>query len=134
LVTRIVFSKSAIRRAQLRPKPVAFNPSPYNELSVIHTSKLTDEAIWEVAKQTRGTEPGRTGIYCRVDAPVQSFNDFQLRALRDDKPFKRHTSIVDWPLGSDGNEAKALWKHICLGLSEDPRITVAFPTGPVTNP
>lgn len=133
LVTRFIYSKSQIRKEKARPKPAAFNPSPHNELSVVHSSGLSKHEIWELGKLTRGTEPGRSEIFCKIDAPVQTFNDVELRALRDDKPFIRHTSIIDWPIGSDANDAKALWKEICLKLSQDPRVSVAFQmasTGP----
>ena len=73
-------------------------------------------------------------IYGRADVPVQSLLDVRLRALRDDKPFKRHTSVLDWPLGSDANETKELWKQICLELSEDLRISLALPVTPVVRP
>jgi len=98
---------------------------------VAHSSGLSDTEIWEVGKQTLGTEPGREKIYGRADVPVQSLVDVKLRALRDDKPFKRHTSVVDWPIGSDANETKELWKQITLELSEDLRINLALPTTPV---
>ena len=101
------------------------------ELSVVHSSGLSDADTWEIGKQTLGNETGRDKIYARVDAPVQSFLDLKLRALRDDKPFKRHTSVIDWPIGSDAAETKQAWKLICLELSEDPRVSLALPADPV---
>lgn len=115
----------------MRPKPGAFNPSPYMELSVVHTSGMSDSEIWGVGKQTLGIEPGRDKIYGRADVPVQSLADVNLRALRDDKPFNRHTSVIDWPIESDANETKERWKQITLELSEDPRIHLVRPTTPV---
>ena len=132
LVTRFVYSKSNIRKAEARPKPGAFNPSPHMELSVVHSSGLNDSEIWGVGTQTLGTQPGRGTIYGRADIPVQSLLDVMLRALRDDKPFKRHTSVIDWPIGSDGNETKERWKQITLELSEDPHVQLALPATPVT--
>lgn len=116
---------------QARPKPGVFNPSPHMELSVVHSSRLADREIWSIGKGTLGDGPGRTRIYGRADVPVQSFLDVKLRALRDDKPFKRHTSILDWPIGSDANDTKELWKQICLELSEDPRVGLSLPAEPV---
>lgn len=102
------------------------------ELSVVHSSGLTEIDLWELGERTKGSAPGRRNIYARADIPVQSFTDVKLRALRDDEPFIRHTSVIDWPLGSDGNEAKALWLQICLELSEDDRVKLEFPTALVT--
>ncbi len=101
------------------------------ELSVVHSSGLTEDQVWDIGKQTIGSAPGRRKIYGRADIPVQSLTDVKLRALRDDQPFIRHTSVIDWPLGSDGNDAKALWLQICLELSEDYRIRLELPVVPV---
>lgn len=131
LVSRFICSERQIRRASARPKPGAFNPSPYMELSVVHSSGLSESEIWEVGEKTLSGEPGRDHIYGRADVPVISLADVRLRALRDDKPFMRHTSVIDWPIGSDGNETKALWKQITLELSEDLRINLALPATPV---
>ena len=120
LVTRFVYSKSNIRKA------------PHMELSGVQSSGLNDSEIWGVGTQTLGTQPGRGTIYGRADIPVQSLLDVMLRALRDDKPFKRHTSVIDWPIGSDGNETKERWKQITLELSEDPRVQLVLPATPVT--
>jgi hypothetical protein len=94
------------------------------ELSTVHVSGLSSGEIWEIGKQTLGKEPGRRTIYCRADVPVLSLFDVKLRALRDDQPFPRHTAVIDWPLGSDPSETKAMWKQICLELSEDPRVAL----------
>jgi hypothetical protein len=131
LVTRFICSERQIRKASARPKPGAFNPSPYIELSVVHASGLSDSEIWEVGRQTLSGEAGRDHIYSRADVPIISLSDVKLRALRDDKPFVRHTSVIDWPIGSDGNETKALWKQITLELSEDLRVNLAFPPVPI---
>jgi hypothetical protein len=131
LVTRFICSERQILKASARPKPGAFNPSPYIELSVVHSSGLSDSEIWEVGRQTLSDVAGRDHIYGRADIPVISLADVKLRALRDDKPFVRHTSVIDWPIGSDGNETKAFWKQITLELSEDLRVNLAFPVMPV---
>lgn len=131
-VSRFIYSGRNMRMTDSRPKPAAFNPSPYNELSTVHSSGLNDNAIWNIGRQTLGASQGRTAIHARADVPVQSLSDVRLRALRDDKTFQRHTSVVDWPLRSDPNETKALWKEICLRLSEDPRIALLIPPGPIS--
>jgi hypothetical protein len=100
------------------------------ELSVVHSSGLADSELWQIGEQTKGSAQGRRNIYARADIPVTSLTDVKLRALRDDKPFVRHTSVIDWPLGSDGNETKALWLQICLELSEDHRIKLELPAIP----
>lgn len=131
LVTRFICSESHIRKKKARPKPSAFNPSPHIELSVAHTSGLPNAEIWDLGKQTLGSEPGREKLHGRADVQVQSFVDVRLRTLRDDRPFKRHTCVVDWPLGSDANETKELWKQITLELSEDSRVTLVLPKAPI---
>lgn len=134
LVSRYIYTKSNIRKSEARPKPGAFSPSPHIELSVVHSSGMSNSEVWDLGKLTLGEEPGRDKIYGRADIPVQSLIDVKLRALRDDIPFKRHTSVLDWPLGSDGNETKVLWKQICLDLSEDMRVSLSLPTAPVVRP
>ena len=134
LVTRFIKKERNIRKAQKRPARGAFDPSPHMELSVVHTSGLVEYEVWEIGKQTIGSAPGSRTIYGRADIPVQSLTDVRLRALRDDKPFIRHTSVIDWPLGSDGNDTKARWLQICLELSEDPCIKLELPPIPITNP
>ena len=97
----------------------------------MHSSGLSDSEIWEVGRQTLSGEAGRDHIYGRADVPFIPLSDVKLRALRDDKPFVRHTSVIDWPIGSDGDETKALWKQITLELSEDLRVNLAFPAKPI---
>jgi hypothetical protein len=130
-VSRFIYTHRNIRRTAHRPKPGAFDPSPYMELSVAHTSNLSDAQVWRIGGQTLGSQPGRSTIYARADIPVLCLSDVKLRALRDDRRFRRHTSVIDWPLGSDTNETKALWKEICLELSEDLRVNLAVSPGPV---
>jgi hypothetical protein len=134
LVTRFIYSEKNIRKSTKRPKRGAFDPSPYMELSVVHSSGLSDNDVWRLGKQTVGNAPGRSKIHARADIPVQSLTDVKLRALRDDKPFRRHTSVIDWPIGVDGNDTKALWLQICLELSEDHRIRLELLPTPVVQP
>ncbi len=134
LVTRFIYSERNIRKSTKRPKRGVFDPSPHMELSVTHSTGLSENDIWELGKQTIGNAPGRSKIYARADIPVQSLTDVKLRALRDDKPFIRHTSVIDWPLRSDGNDTKALWLQICLELSEDHRVRLELSPTPVVQP
>lgn len=110
-----------------RPKPAAFDPSPHDELSVVHSTGLTNDEVWKIGSRTLGTEPGRTTIHGRADATVRALMEKKLRALRDDNPFDRHTSVLGWPSSTDPNETKQLRKQICLELSQHPEVTLAIP-------
>jgi len=102
------------------------------KLSGIHVTDLADSAIWETAeKNTMRNEPGRDVIYARADVPVEQFLKQELRAIRDDQPFNRHTSVEGWPDIPDTNERKERWKEICLGLSESPDVKLVIPRAPI---
>lgn len=131
-MARFICSERHVRKSDGRPRPGAFSPSPYKELSVAHTTGLAEAEVWEIGKKTLTPDPGRDKIYARADIPVQSLLDVRLRTLRDDKPYPRHTLVLDWPLGSDDDETKALQKQVCLDLSEDLRIKLAVPDAPIT--
>jgi hypothetical protein len=132
VVTRILYSKKRFSIQLMRPKPNAFDPTPYSELSVIHVTGLSDPTIWEIAeKNTMRSAPGRNTIYARADVPVEQFRKQKLQAIRDDKPFNRHTSVVGWPPIADMNERKERWKEICLALSESPEVKLAIPPTPI---
>jgi hypothetical protein len=118
VVARILYSKTQFSSQRMRPKPSAFIPPPSMKLSGIHVTDLVDSTIWETAeKNTMRNEPGRDTIYARADVPVEQFLQQKLRAIRDDQPFNRHTSVVGWPAITDMNERKERWKEICLGLA-----------------
>jgi len=107
-------------------------PPPSMKLSGIHVTDLLDSTIWEIAeKNTMRSEPGRDTIYARADVPVEQFLQQKLRAIRDDQPFERHTSVVGWPAPTDMNERKERWIEICLELSESPDVKLAIPPGPI---
>jgi hypothetical protein len=102
------------------------------KLSGIHVTDLVDSTIWETAeKKAMRNEPGRDTIYARADVPVEQFLQQKLRAIRDDQPFNRHTSVVGWPAITDMNERKERWKEICLGLSESPDVELVIPPTPI---
>jgi len=131
VVARILYTKSHFSRERKRPKPGAFNPSPYTELSGIHVTGLADPVIWEIARNTMRDHPGRNTIYARADVPVKQFLEQKLRAVLDDKPFKRHASVVGWPIIADQDQRKERWKEICLALSESPQVQLVLPQTPV---
>lgn len=130
-MSRFVFSDKNIQKGKHRPKPSAFIPPSDRKLSVVHTSGLSDAEIWTIGKQTLGGGISRGTIYARADVHVQSLLEVELRAIRDDKPFKRHTSVIGWPSRADEGETKALWKQIALTLSEDARLTLVIPAIPI---
>jgi len=124
-VARFIYSQNKMSAS--RPRPAVFDPSPHNELSVVHSTGLTDDEAWKIGSRTLGTEPGRKTIRGRADVPVHVLIEQKLRAMRDDNPFERHTSVLDWPSSNDPNEAKQLRKLICLELSQHPEVTLAIP-------
>ena len=131
VVARVLYSTSRFSRQKNRPKPNAFDPSPHMELSGIHVTGLPDSTIWRIAKGTMRDQPGRDTIYARADVPVEQFVKQKLRAIRDDQPFERHTSVVGWPAITDTNERKERWKEICLALSESPEVQLVIPATPI---
>ena len=131
LVARFIYSRNLMRPSDRRPKPQAFNPSPHNELSVVHSTGLADKEIWSIGVQTLGTEPGRSRIYGRADVPVHALMEKDLRVIRDNDPFDRHTSVTGWPQGRDADETKQIWKQICLELSQNPTVKLAIPDSPI---
>jgi hypothetical protein len=125
VVVRFIYSRNKMSAS--RPKPAAFDPSPHNELSVVHSTGLTDGEVWKIGSHTLGTEPGRTTIYGRADVPVHVLIEQKLRAMRDDDPFERHTSVLGWPSPADPNEAKQLRLLMCLELSQHHGVTLEIP-------
>ena len=114
-----------------RPKPVAFEPPADNELSVVHSTGLSDHEIWEIGRLTLGTQSEREKIHGRADVPVKSLVERKLRAIRDDNPFQRHTSVIGWPRFSDPDERKQQRLEICLALSQDPDVKLVIPETPI---
>lgn len=95
-----------------------FLPPPDLILSVAHTTGVSEPEVWGLAKHTLGTQPGRDAVYARVDLPVRVFSSQRLRTLRDDIPFVRHTSVVDWPRHDDPDQQKEVLKQVCLEISQ----------------
>jgi hypothetical protein len=117
-VARFLYSRSQYSPTARKPKPSAFNPEPYDELSTAHITGVPEDAIWQISRATLGVQPGRSQVYGRGDLQVADVIAQQLRAIRNDDPFERHTVIVDWPVLSDVAERKARWKEIALQLSQ----------------
>lgn len=131
MVSRVLYSTRQFSRSRMRPQPGAFDPSPHMELSGIHITGLQEPAIWEVARNTLGTRPGRTTIYARADVLVDALIAQKLQSIRDDCPFVRHTSVKGWPRLADPDQQKERWKAICLALSESRDISLVVPTDPI---
>src|SRR4051812_2079166 len=90
---RYIYATRHFTRSINRPKPGAFNPSPYTELSVAHTTGLDDQTIWAIAALTVTDQNGRDKVYARAEVPVAELLRHKLRAIRDDDPFERHTCV-----------------------------------------
>jgi hypothetical protein len=131
VVSRLLYTKNHFSRPRNRPKPAAFDPSPYNELSTIHITGLSHEAIWGIAVNALGDQPGRDQIHARADVPVDELLERKLRAVRDDDPFARHTLVLGWPQPDDPSQRKEQWKEICLALSQCPRVELVIPPTPI---
>jgi len=127
----MLYTKSHFSTLNKRSKPAAFNPAPHNSLSVVHITGLDDRAVWEVGRNTLGKQRGRGKIYARVDVPVEQFLKQKLRAVLDNKPFKRHTSVMGWPEETDPNQRKERWKEISVALSASPEVVLVIPSSPI---
>jgi len=131
IVARFIYSKSQFSKENLRAKPSAFDPSPHASLSVAHSNGLSNDEVWELAKYTLGLQSGRETVYARADLPVTVFSGQGLDAIRDDRPFNRHTSVIGWPVSEDLNEQKQRRKLLCLELSQARGVRLELPTQPV---
>jgi hypothetical protein len=127
VVARFIFSQRKISKLAARPKPSAFDPSPHNELSTVHSTGLADDEVWMIGSHALGAGPERNTIHGRADVPVHALIEQKLRAVRDDNPFERHTSVLGWPSLADPKETKQLRLQICLELSQHPEVTLAIP-------
>jgi hypothetical protein len=131
LLARFLHHKRHFSIQKMLPKPGAFDPSPYSELSTAHITGLLDASVWSVAREALGDDPDRGEICARVDFPVSELIENRLRAERDDEPFVRHTLVLGWPAMDDPDQKKKAWKEICLKLSQSPRVKLVIATHPV---
>lgn len=99
---------------------------------MVHSTDLTENDIWRISKLTLGTQRGREKVYGRADLRVEKLIAQKLKAMRDDRPFERHTSVIGWPKDTDPNQQKADIKAICLELSHDPEVKLVLPQSPIT--
>jgi len=135
LVARFIYSERRINKLRTQPMPDAFYPPPDDELSVVHSTGLPDQNVWEIGKlHALGNQAVRDKIHGRADVPVKAFIDRKLRAMRDDNPFERHTSVIGWPNSEDPDQRKQQRKLICLELSQDPTIKLVLPESPIIRP
>lgn len=133
LVSRFIYSRSAFSKENNRIRLGAFIPPPDSKLSVLHSSGLQEQEIWESARQTLRTQIGREKVYGRADLVVRELIDRKLKAIRDDDPFERHTSVVGWPQNADPDQRKADIKALCLELSQDTDTRVLILDSPIQN-
>jgi hypothetical protein len=132
VVSRFITSGRSMSVQHKRPKWGAFDPWPYDELSVVHSTGLPEPDVWTIGKLTLRDAPGRRTIYGRADVPLNTLITRKLRAIRNDKPFERHSSVVGWPHSTDADEMKQLYKSICLEISQDPDVKLLIPENPVS--
>jgi hypothetical protein len=57
-----------------RPKPSAFEPPKDDELSVVHSTGLSDPDIWNIGRFTFGLQVGRSKIHARADVRSGHFS------------------------------------------------------------
>jgi hypothetical protein len=131
VAARFIYSRQHMSKQQARPKASAFYPPHDGQLSVVHSTGLRDHDVWEIGTITLGTQPGRGKIHGRADVPVKAFIERKLRAIRDDNPFERHTSVIGWPESPDPDERKQQRMLICLELSQDPEVRLLIPEEPI---
>ena len=130
-ISRFLYSKSTFSLSNKRVKPGAFFPPPDLSLSAIHSTGVQELNVWSIGRKTLGTQPGRNTIYGRADLPVESLIAQKLRAIRDDNPFERHTSVVGWPQDPDKERQKEDIKAICLEISLDSKVRFVAADPPV---
>jgi len=134
LVTRFIYSERRMNKLRTRPMPDSFYPPADGELSVVHSTGLPDHEVWEIGRtHALGDQPGRDRIRGRADVPVKALIDRKLSAIRDDNPFKRHTSVIGWPTSDDADQQKQQRTGICLELSQDPDVKLIIPESPIVH-
>jgi hypothetical protein len=132
LVARFIYSQRQMIKSQGRPKPAVFEPPKDDKLSVVHSTGLSDSEVWDIGRlHALVNQPGRDKICGRADLPVKVLIDRKLRAIRDDNPFQRHTSVIGWPESTDPDLRKQERVGICLELSQDPDVRLVIPVSPI---
>ena len=123
-VSRFLFSrKNDFSPSRKLVKPSAFDPYPYNELSVAHSTGLTEAEVWAVGELVREA-CGRPVVYACADIDVAHISEQKLRAMRDDQPFQRHTNVLGWPSLENKDDQKRLCKGIATQLASRASLTL----------
>jgi hypothetical protein len=125
MVSRFIYTKQNIKNSEKKPRPNAFEPPDDRQLSTAHSTDLSGDGIWLLARKTLG--PNRRKVFARADLLVGDLIEHSLRAIRDDDPFERHTIVVGWPDSADADERKAKTKEICLALCHAPSMNLELP-------
>jgi hypothetical protein len=123
-VCRFIYTEKNIT-SKKKPRPNAFEPPDDRQLSTAHSTNLSNDSIWLLARKTLG--PNRRKVFARADLLVQDLIEQSLRAIRDDDPFERHTIVIGWPDSPDDDERKAKTKEICLALCHAPSMNLELP-------
>jgi len=116
-ISRYLFSDRHYAATKRLVKTGAFNPSPYDELSVGHTTGLETVALWQLGEVVRAYA-GATKLHARADVDVRHATEKRLRAIRDDKDYERHTNVVGWPVIADEDIRKRIWKGLATHLAD----------------
>lgn len=116
-VSRYLFSGRHYAATRGLVKTGAFDPSPHLQLSVGHTTGLDDSVVWELGEIVR-QHTGRPKLHARADVSVAAIQRNNLRAVRDDTPFGRHTNVIGWPIVENDDERKRIWKTLATLLAD----------------
>jgi hypothetical protein len=94
-------------RADLTPKPDAFIPHPYPDLSVTRHAGLTEPAIWDIGRwiaQTRSLPLAGRADVLAGDVVAQD-----LAVVADPQPDNgNHANVTGWPPEKAAQKMKAL--------------------------
>jgi hypothetical protein len=125
MVSRFIYTKRNIIISAGKPRPNAFEPPEDRQLSTVHSTNLSNDSVWLLARKTLG--PKRPHMYARADLAVRDLIEQELRAIRNDDPFERHTNVVGWPDSADADDRKSKTIEICLKLCHAPSMNLVFP-------
>ena len=120
-VTRFLHSSRDWSNLAKRAKPSAFDPgSRYDEISAAHISGLEERVVWELSRRTLSGQPGRQAVLARADLKVEAVLRLDLKAIRDNDPFERHTAIRGWQNETRKSTALALSLAADLHVAPEP--------------
>jgi hypothetical protein len=124
-LSRFLFGDRHYSSTKRLVKPGAFDPSPYRELSVGHTTGLTTAEVWSLGEVVR-IHTRLPKLYARADIDAAHVVERKLKAIRDDEGYERHTNILGWPDIEDPDTRKRVWKNLATGLADS--AALALPT------